>query len=288
MSSENLITQIQIAYPNFTRTEKKVADYVLKNQKKVLYMSITDLADACQVGDTSVYRFCRSLHLQGYQEFKLKLSLGQRTTSSTQLGVVSPTSNAAIDDSLRGTADRVLQLHISALRETYSLLDQDRFVHFLRIMEESKRVYFFGIGDSLLSAQEACNKFMRIVPKVYCLSDPHMQSMAAATMSKDDFLVIVSYSGSTKDNIHVAKIARESGARIGCITRFAKSPLASYCDAILLCGSDEGPLDGGSIGVKVSQLFLIDLLYQEYYNRNYDVSIGNNQKASNAVIDKLF
>ena len=64
--------------------------------------------------------------------------------------------------------------------------------------------------------------------------------------------------------------------------------LASYCDALLLCGSDEGPLDGGSIGVKVSQLFLIDLLYQEYYNRNYDASMENNQKASNAVLDKLF
>lgn len=84
------------------------------------------------------------------------------------------------------------------------------------------------------------------------------------------------------------KIAKESGAKLGCITRFTKSPLAAYCDAILLCGSDEGPLDGGSIGVKVSQLFLIDLLYQEYYNRNYDVSINNNQKASNAVLDKLF
>lgn len=287
MPSENLITQIQVAYPNFTRTEKKVADYVLKNQKKVLYMSITDLADACQVGDTSVYRFCRSLNLQGYQEFKLKLSLGQRSTS-THLGVMSPTSNIFIDDSLRGTADLVLQLQTSALRETYALLDQDRFVQFLRIMEDSRRVYFFGIGDSLLSAQEACNKFMRIAPKVYCLSDPHMQSMAAATMTDEDFLVIVSYSGSTKDNIHVAKIARAAGAKIGCITRFAKSPLAAYCDAILLCGSDEGPLDGGSIGVKVSQLFLIDLLYQEYYNRNYESSISNNQKASNAVIDKLF
>ncbi|MED9967506.1 MAG: MurR/RpiR family transcriptional regulator [Blautia sp.] len=287
MPSENLVSKIQSAYPGFTRTEKKVADYVLKNQKKVLYMSITDLADACQVGDTSVYRFCRTLNLQGYQEFKLKLSLGQRSTT-TQIGVISPTSNAAIDDSLRGTADRVLQIHTSALRETYSLLDQDRFVEFLRLIEDSRRVYFFGIGDSLLSAQEACNKFMRIAPKVYCLSDPHMQSMAAATMTEEDFLVIVSYSGSTKDNIHVAKIAKKAGAKLGCITRFAKSPLASYCDAILLCGSDEGPLDGGSIGVKVSQLFLIDLLYQEYYNRNYDVSIENNQKASNAVLDKLF
>ena len=40
-------------------------------------MSITDLADACEVGDASVYRFCRTMKLQGYQEFKMKLSLSQ-------------------------------------------------------------------------------------------------------------------------------------------------------------------------------------------------------------------
>lgn len=77
MSKDNFVLQIKASYNQFTRAEKKVADYVLDNQEKVLYMSITDLADACEVGDASVYRFCRTMKLQGYQEFKMKLSLSQ-------------------------------------------------------------------------------------------------------------------------------------------------------------------------------------------------------------------
>ena len=75
MYNTSIILQIQSEYNQLTKAEKKVADYVLQNKKEVLYMSITDLADACHVGDTSVYRFCRTMKLDGYQDFKMKLSL---------------------------------------------------------------------------------------------------------------------------------------------------------------------------------------------------------------------
>ena len=71
-SDRDLILQIQANYNQLTKAEKKVADYVVCNQEKIPYMSITDLADACEVGDTSVYRFCRTMELQGYQEFKMQ------------------------------------------------------------------------------------------------------------------------------------------------------------------------------------------------------------------------
>ena len=69
------ITSIKSAYNQFTKAEKKVADYILANPRDVLFMSITDLAEACEVGDTSVFRFCKTMDLKGYQEFKMLLSL---------------------------------------------------------------------------------------------------------------------------------------------------------------------------------------------------------------------
>lgn len=91
MSDHDLIRQIREDYPNYTKAEKKVASFVLENPKKVLFMSISDLADACKVGDTSVFRFCRRLKLQGYQEFKMQLSLSMHVENATleELGEVS-------------------------------------------------------------------------------------------------------------------------------------------------------------------------------------------------------
>ena len=103
-----------------------------------------------------------------------------------------------------------------------------------------------------------------------------------------DLIVIISYSGSTKDNIHVAKIAKRAGAKIACITHYKKSPLTSYSDVMLLCGGEEAPLEGGSMSAKMGQLYLIDLLYQEYYAKNYERSRANNKVTSSAVVEKLY
>ena len=66
----DFITKIKSCYNQLTKAEKKVADFILANPKDVLFMSITDLAEACEVGDTSVFRFCKTMDLKGYQELK--------------------------------------------------------------------------------------------------------------------------------------------------------------------------------------------------------------------------
>src|SRR5690606_1671606 len=99
--------------------------------------------------------------------------------------------------------------------------------------------------------------------------------------------VIISYSGSTKDMIELAKVVRERKAKIIVITRFAKSPLAGYSDITLLCGANEGPLQGGSLTAKISQLYLLDVLYAEYFKRTNDMSIINKEATAKAVIEKM-
>ena len=279
MCNTNIVLQIQSTYNQLTRAERKVADYVLQNKNKVLYMSITDLADACKVGDTSVYRFCRTLGLDGYQQFKMKLSI---SLSENEL------SDERKKEKEESVASRIMESHMNAIRESYLLLDKAKMERLVEMIEDSEKVYFFGIGDSLLTAQEARNKFLRITSKVSCLTDPHMQSMAASMATERDLIVIISYSGSTKDNIHVAKIAKKAGAKIASITHYKKSPLTSYSDVTLLCGAEEAPLEGGSMSAKMGQLYLIDLLYQEYYAKNYEKSRANNKVTSSAVVEKLY
>ncbi|MEG1992563.1 MAG: MurR/RpiR family transcriptional regulator, partial [Acetivibrio sp.] len=141
---------------------------------------------------------------------------------------------------------------------------------------------------SLLTAKEARNKFLRITNKVNCIDDPHMQAMVASMATKEDLIFFISYSGATKDNVYVAKIAQEVGTKIVTITRFVKSPLTAFTDSLLLCGSKEGPLEGGSMGAKLSQLYIIDVLFHEYYRRNLGSSMENNKKTSRAVVEKLY
>ncbi len=277
MEEMNLILKIQSVYNQFTKAEKKVADYCLAHKEEVPYLSITELADACEVGDTSVYRFCRTLKLDGYQEFKMRFSLSQGTGEGTVL---------SDDNEADSLPKKLLLAHQNAIAETYQLLNQTELEKVLDMFQKAERVYFFGVGDSLLAAEEARNKFLRITPKVNCITDPHMQAVAASLTTKKDLVFLISYSGSTKDNIHTAKLAKERGAMVACISHFQKSPLTAYCDAVLLCGSKEGPLNRGSMSSKSAQLYLIDLLYQSYYERNPEESFRNNELASASVVER--
>lgn len=279
----NLILQIQSSYNQFTKAEKKVADYCLAHRDEIPYLSITELADACEVGDTSVYRFCRTLKLEGYQEFKMKFSLSQNTADHSEEAVSEfETSTTAFD----AFAKKIMNSHKNAIEETYHLLNPSTFESVLDLLESAEHIYFFGVGDSLLVAEEARNRFLRITTKVNCITDPHMQAVAASLSTEKDLIFLISYSGSTKDNIQIAKLAKERGAKVICISHFQKSPLTAYCDAVLLCGSKEGPLNRGSMSAKSAQLYLIDLLYQSMYERNPEESFKNNELATASVVDR--
>lgn len=285
MANGNFILSIQAMYNQFTKAEKKVADFVLKNPKKVLFMSITDLADACSVGDTSVFRFCRTMNLRGYQEFKMRLSLSitNEDKDNEELEV-----DVAPNDTFETLAQKVLKSNLDAINETYTLLNGEEFSLAMDYFEAAENVYIFGVGSSMLTAMEAMNKFLRITPKVHCIQDPHMQSMIASMLTEKDLAIFISYSGSTKDTIHVAQLAKQSGAKIIAISRFIKSPLTSYSDVTILCGANEGPLQGGSTSAKMGLLYILDLMYAEYYRRNYEVSRDNNQKTASSVLEKLY
>lgn len=285
MASSSLLLDIQLSYNQFTKTEKKIADFVVENVNQVLFMSITDLADACNVADASVHRFCRTIGMKGYQEFKMKLSLSIAPDEAEEK---EDDEKSEKSDSLPNMMDCVLDTHINALKETRMLLDVKAVEKTVSMMENARNIYFFGIGDSLLTAREARNKFLRIINSVNCIEDPHMQAMSASMATGEDLIFIISYSGSTKDNIYVAEIAKQAGAKIVGITRFLKSPLTNYTDVILTCGANEGPLEGGSMSARMSQLYIIDVLFQEYYRRNLAVSRENNKKTSKAVVEKLY
>ena len=64
---EDFLTRIRSSYNQFTKAERRVADFILQNPNKVLFMSISDLAETCDVGDTSVFRFCNTMNVKGYK-----------------------------------------------------------------------------------------------------------------------------------------------------------------------------------------------------------------------------
>ena len=50
--------------------ELSLYEYIMKNNKKVIYMRIRELADEAHVSTTTILRFCKKLNCEGFSEYK--------------------------------------------------------------------------------------------------------------------------------------------------------------------------------------------------------------------------
>jgi DNA-binding MurR/RpiR family transcriptional regulator len=290
MAENEFLLQIHSAYPSLTKAEKKVADYVLKDPKKVRFMSIHDLADQSGTGLTSVFRFCKTMGLAGFQEFKMKLLLSDFSSEENSAEEESELFSSEITkhDSLEVVAQKLQKNYVSAFTDTRTLLNYDDIKRAADMINDSDQVRFFGIGASMLTAMEGMYKFLHIMPNVYCLSDEHMQVMAASTLNERDVAIFFSHSGENKQIVNLIKEAKGVGARTICITRYKNSPVTEYADIVLLCGGYETPLQDHAYSVKFAQLYVLDILFVQVYRTKFQYSKEINKKVSLSILDKNY
>ena len=284
MPNNDLLNHISAFYPKLTNSERKVADFVLSSPREVLNATISDFADMCGVGDTTVFRFCRSLHLGGYQDFRLSLAL---TVNSNELLDSGGIGQAYKSDAPNDLCKGVYNAYLQGLEEAYKKVDLQAVSKTVDLMLQAKIIYLFGFGGSASSALEAQNKLLKITPNVVFNSDSHLQLTTAALLGEKDLAIILSNSGITKDCIRIARLVKEAHASVVFITQFAKTPALQYADVLLLCGAKEGPLEGGSIAAKLSQIFTLDVIYTEFFRRMGSMAEKNKKLTSAATAEKM-
>ena len=101
---------------------------------------------------------------------------------------------------------------------------------------------------------------------------------------KNDLVLYFSFSGSIRELVEVGQLVRKTEAKLILVTRYESSPGADYADLVLVCGANESPHQQGSIAVKLGNLFIIDILFNEFCSRNLDVVTRNKQITQEASI----
>lgn len=283
--SANILDVITDHYLKFTRSEKKLADYIFSNTTNTQYLSISALAENSGVSEATITRFCKKLALSGYNEFKLALAKAEYTADIVEhISIPQPITS---EDHLGNICQKLFSSNVASLNETYELLDEQAVRKAVDILAGAERVYCFGHGGSSVVAMEAWARFSTISSHFIHISDSHLQVMAASLATPQDAFLFFSYSGSTRDMKSLLEIARNRKTPVILITHFARSLAASYADVVLLCGYNESPTQSGSIAAKVGQLFLIECLFYGYFMKNPERSNQARFLTAEAVAKKL-
>jgi RpiR family carbohydrate utilization transcriptional regulator len=272
---------IRSSLDSLRNSEKKVAKCVLGDPEAVVSASITELAEKAGTSEPTVIRFCRRLGLGGYME--LRLNLARDLPSANYIF-----ENVSAADSLAEIAGKILNAHREALSNTLNKLDLDDLEAAVCALQAARRIEFYGLGGSAIVARDAHHKFFRLGMPCVAYDDPHMQVMSAALLTPDDVVVVISHTGSTKDIIDSAKVARKAGAKIIGILGSENAPLSKVCDIALSVFSKEVALRLAPMTSRLVQLAVVDVLFVTVAMRDFSDTKERLDKVKRSLVEKRY
>ena len=127
------------------------------------------------------------------------------------------------------------------------------------------------MGASALVAQDAAYKFLRIGVNSLASLDFHMQLTSTSLLDSEDIVIIISYSGRTKEMVECLDIAKSRGCKTICITKYGKNPISNMSDIVLSLSAAEIEKRSGAMGSRIAQLNVIDILFTAVANQKYEL-----------------
>lgn len=267
-----LLLRLESIVSHLAPAEQRVGERLLADPAAAAEMSITQLARACAVSETTVVRFCRHTGLGGYRALRLALVAETARPSSPPRAVLD--SDIGRDDPLERVVATVGAAEARAIEETVAQLDTRVLERVVAAVAAAARVQLFGVGASALVAEDLQQKLGRVGRAAFLGRDPHAALTSAALLREDDVAIGISHSGATTDTIEPLALAGRRGAVTVALTNARRSRIAQTADHVLTTSSRETTFRSGAMASRTAQLVVTDCLFVGVAQRTYDESLA--------------
>lgn len=281
-----MIAIVESKKPNMTKLEVQISEFIFKNTNSVIHMPITALANKCGVCEATIVRFARKLGYSGYNDFKV--ALAQETSQNSEIDNIMVTGDIKKSDSIETIAKKYYEVNVSSLQHTMSLMNYSEIEKSAQIIMEAKKVHFLGVGYSGIMAQDMKYNYMRIGIDADAYTDGHTMIMMCSIIDKSDVAFAISHSGETLEIVNSLKIAKQSGAKIICVSSNGSSKIAQYADSMINYVSTETKFQTGSIPAKISQYFVLELIYTQVLRNSIDSGAVDKKIKTTKALEYLF
>lgn len=247
--------RIRSLYASFSEKEKRLADYILNHPEKIIHGTITQIAADTQLADSTVFRFCKRIQYNGFQDMKIALA-SEHTETLQDIH-----EHVSVDDDSRTIIRKVFESNMKTLEDTLTVLDETQFKQAIGVLLHANRIELFGFGGSNVIALDGYHKFVRTGLSVSAQIDAHMQLMSASQLTSADVAILISHTGHSKDILELVDIFKQNNVPTIGITSFTQSPLNDQVDYALHTLSEETDYRSEALSSRIAQLSLLDALY---------------------------
>ena len=232
----DLLNIIEEHSKDFSKGQRRIADYITRNYDKAAYMTASRLGSLVDVSESTVVRFAIELGFDGYPDMQRAMQEFVRTrlTSFQRIEV----TNNLIGDS--DILEKVLSSDIDKIKHTCDHIDRDSFNDAVNAIINAKRIYIVGVRSSSTLAGFLDYNFKMIFDDVRLVQNPSGSEIFEQIMNinKDDVLIAISFPRYSTRIINAVEFAKNAGANIIALTDTEKSPIAAGADQLVLAQSD--------------------------------------------------
>lgn len=252
----SVINQICASMDSFFDTEKKIGDYIVRNPKKVVDMTVGELAKECCVSEASVSRFCKRIELKGFHH--LKISLARELVDAKDDGEIS--GHISVDD-MEGSLRGILSNKMEELRQTVAMIDREDLKKILDVINNADTVLMAAVGNTIPVAMDGAYKLNQI--GIRAVSTPIWETELGYSynLTDKDVVVAISNSGESTGVIQILQAAKSRGAVAISITNNDRSSVAELSTYHITTATREKLFLDGYCFSRVSATMVIEVIY---------------------------
>lgn len=286
---ENLFATIRSRYNALSKVQKNIADYILNNKSEVVRITISELAQKCNVSEPTVIRFINKLDYSSYQTFRIDMAgeLSKETTNSSTEGIkIEGYQNIEANDDIEAVKQKVIASSACAISDLKNIINNDDLNKAVNLISEANSILFYGSGGSSVIAMDAYHKFMRIGKKVSFDLNSHFSLIKTYHLESKDVVVLISHTGESREVLECAENAKKKGCKIIGITSYLNSDLAKISDVVLFSSTYDLKYYTDAMVSRLIQLVIVDMIFISVSLKMGDESkkmIGKSREAISVV-----
>lgn len=277
-----IFAKIQEHQEAFSKSELKIAQFILDQPQEVLEMTAQQLARAADSSSAAVIRLCKRLKVYGFPQLKIELSAD---LSGGELNrKIQP--EVRENEEISSIKERLLLNTQHSLAETVNELDDSQISQLSQLIARSRRLLVLGIAASNLVAQDIAQKWGNVGTIVFAFNNVNDLLPIIANAGAEDILWVVDNSGETPEAVQAAQIAKERKVPIVTMTKRGSSTISELSD-IEIHTSQPIELPGriAATDSLLLQFMAIDIIFYDFVSRNYESSISQLNQSAKLVKD---
>jgi len=227
----NLREEIKKSMGGFSRTQKRLANFLLDNWVDIPLLSIESIAEKSGVSTASITRLTRKLACKGFHDFKDQVKAEQMRS------IVNPVErffSLQADLSGKKPLIQAARQDVKNINRLLTSMSEETFLKLVAWVEKANRVFTFGVGISAIFSNLTAYTFNQIQKETHSLDEGHTPvEEKIMAIGKDELIIFSSFFPYSKCTVEFARLAHQRGLRIVVLSDNEFSPLAPYASLIL-------------------------------------------------------